>query len=111
MSPSSLHLVLQIWEIKTKRVRNAFKGFAHSLDFSLSPNGRLLYPLRNVQLWNKCYGSAKILTDASHDVLSLWAVFSPDGVYVAAFYFDGLVRGYVRTGQFEKAGDTCGLCV
>jgi len=57
--------------------------------------GGCLYPLRVITMssYGICVtGSAKVLTDASHDALSLSAVFSPDGVYVAASYkFDGLV--------------------
>src|SRR5258708_34110919 len=89
-----------MWEIRTKYVRNAFKGhtdFICSLDFS--QNGRLLVSAsydNTVRLWNVRYGTWKVLTDENHSFLNYdyykSAKFNPDGKYVAASHSDGAVR-------------------
>jgi len=107
---SYTHL-LQIWEIKTKYVRNAFKRHTdciRSLDFS--PNGRLLVAAsqdNTVQLWDMRYGAAKSLAEDFPTFIDrpyYWsAVFSPNGRYVAASHRDGIVRIWdVRTGQLIR---------
>ena len=93
-------IFLQIWEINTKYVRNAFKGHTHSiftLDFS--PNGRLLVSAsydNTVRLWNMHDGATKLLSEENPTFLDdpcyHSAVFSPNGGYVAASHRDGMVR-------------------
>jgi WD40 repeat protein len=64
---SAVNLVLQIWGISTKHVRNAFKGhtrYIQSLEFS--PNGRSLVSAsydNTVRLWNLRDASSKVLTE------------------------------------------------
>jgi len=106
-----MFIFLQIWEINTKYVRNAFKGHTHSI-FSLdfSPNGRLLISAsydNTVRLWNMHDGATKLLTEENPTFLDsscyLSAVFSPNGRYVAASHSDGMVRIWdVYTGQLMR---------
>ena len=102
---------LQIWEINTKYVRNAFKGhtrFITTIDFS--PNGRLLVSAsgdNTVRLWNMHDGATKFLTDESTTFVDGpyydSAVFSPNGRYVAASRSDEMVRIWdVYTGQLTR---------
>src|SRR5260221_14499534 len=105
-----MFIFLQIWEINTKYVRNAFKGhtyFITTLDFS--PNGRLLVSAsggNTVRLWNMHDGATKFLTDENATILDDYyysAVFSPNGRYVAASHSDGMVRIWdVYTGQLTR---------
>jgi len=95
-----IFIFLQIWEINTKYVRNAFKGHTrHLLYVNFSPNGRLLVSASNdntVRLWNMHDGATKLLTEENPTFLDdpcyISAVFSPDGRYVAASHRDGMVR-------------------
>ena len=108
---SHMFIFLQIWEINTKYVRNAFKGhtrFIYTLDFS--PNGRLLVSASNdntVRLWNMHDGATKLLTEENPTFLDdpcyPSAVFSPNGRYVAASHRDGMVRIWnIYTGQLTR---------
>jgi len=108
---SSPDLVVQIWEINKKHVRNAFKGHTDlilSVDFS--PNDRLLVSAsldNTVRLWNMHDGSGKILIEDIPTFVDYphyrSAVFSPDGRYVAAGHRDGMVRIWdVRTGWLMR---------
>lgn len=108
---SHLLITLQFWEIKTKYVRNNFKGHTdvvHSLDFS--PNGRHLVSTSDdntVRLWNLRDGAAKCLNEKNPIYLDTphyrSAVFSPDGKYTAASHRDGMIRIWcVRTGQLVR---------
>ena len=95
---SPVDLLPQVWEVNTKYVRNAFKGYTQwvrSLDFS--PNGRQLVSTsdNSVRLWNMRDGAARDLTDddpKASEPYYTFAVFSPDGEYVAASHRDGMVR-------------------
>jgi len=104
-------IFLQIWEINTKYVRNAFKGhtrYIYTLNFS--PNGRLLVSAsgdNTVRLWNMHDGATKLLTeeDSIFLVNSFYssADFSPNGRYVAASHRDGMVRIWdLYTGQLAR---------
>jgi len=95
-----MFIYLQVWEINTKYVRNAFKGHTrHIFTLDFSPNGRLLVSAsydNTVRLWNMHDGATKLLTEENPTFLDdpcyLSAVFSPDGRYVAASHRDGMVR-------------------
>ena len=109
--PSPTYLVLQIWDIKKKHVRNAFKGHTcliRSLDFS--PSDHLVVSAsqdNTVRLWNMRDGAAKLLAEDNPMFLDvphyIAAVFRSDGRYVAASHSDGMVRIWdVRTGQLMR---------
>ena len=111
LSSPHMFIFLQIWEINTKYVRNAFKGHTHSiytLDFS--PNGRLLVSASDdntIRLWNMHDGATKLLTEENPTFLDgpcyYSALFSPNGRYVAASHRDGMVRIWdVYTSQLTR---------
>jgi WD40 repeat protein len=90
--------------VRTKFVRNAFKGHTkgvYNLDFS--PNDRLLVSTsddRTIRVWNMHDGAVRLLIE---DSLSYRCVFSPDGRSVVASHEDGMVRIWdVRTGQLIR---------
>ncbi len=104
-------IFLQIWEINTKYVRNAFKGHTrHIFSLNFSPNGRLLVSTSDdntLRLWNMHDGATKLLIEENPTFLDdpcyPSAVFSPDGRYVAASHRDGMVRIWdVCTGQLVR---------
>jgi len=105
-----LILVLQIWEINTKYVRNVFKAGSNSIrSLDFSPNGRFLVSTsayNSVCIWSTRDGATKDLTDDTHKVIYPYytsAAFSPDGWHVAASHLDGMVRMWnVRTGQLMR---------
>ena len=95
----------QVWEIKTRFVRKAFKGwfiFKSNLDFS--PNGRLLasasYPAA-VQLWDMRHGIVKVFRTEDP---CIFAQFIPGGRYVAASSWNNRVMIWdVRTGRLVRS--------
>jgi WD40 repeat protein len=104
-------IFLQIWEIITKHVRNAFKGHTrHIFSLHFSPNGRLLVSTSDdntVRLWNMHDGATKLLVEENPTFLDhpcyCSAVFSPNGKYVAASHRDGMVRIWdVCTGRLTR---------
>jgi glucose repression regulatory protein TUP1 len=106
-----MFIFLQIWEISTKYVRNAFKGHTRNIySLNFSPNGRLLVSASDdntVRLWNIRDGATKLLNEENPTILDdpgyRSAVFSPDGRYVAASHRDGMVRIWdVCTGQLMR---------
>jgi glucose repression regulatory protein TUP1 len=110
---SPVDLILQIWEIDTKYVRNAFKGHTHWIgSLRFSPNGRLLVSASDdntARLWNMRDGAAMFLIEDKLEPTFLnnpyytSAAFSPDGRYVAASHRDGIVRIWnARTGQLMR---------
>jgi WD40 repeat protein len=127
-SPSSsqsprMFIFLQVWEINTKYVRNAFKGHTrHIFSLNFSPNGRLLVSTSDdntIRLWNMHDGATKLLTEENPTVLDdpcyPSAGFSPNGRYVAACHRDGMVRIWdVCSGQLimkMKAHTDWATCV
>jgi WD40 repeat protein len=99
-------LIVQIWEVAKKHVRNAFKGHLDSiytLDFS--PDGRLLISGssdRTIRLWNMRGGSSRIF-HCSRSYISPIR-FSPDGRYLAAGKFNGDVLLWdMRSGHLVAA--------
>ena len=110
---SFVDLVLQVWKINTKYIRNAFKvhtGSQWVLSLNFSPNGRLLIsasPDNTLRLWNMRDGAAKVLTDDDPTFIDepcfTSAAFSPDSRTVAASHRDGMVRIWVVcTGQLIR---------
>ena len=95
-------ILLQIWSVSQRRVRNMFKhrNVVYSLNFS--PNGRYIVSCSihaRVLIWRLRDGSSRVLTP--NNVYSPFSVrFSPDGRYVASGNSGGkLVIWNVRTGN------------
>jgi len=106
-------ILLQIWEINRKYVRNAFKGHtSHIMSLDFSPNGRLLVSAsgdNTLRLWNMHDGATRLLnlneenTTFLNEPFYSSAIFSPNGRYVAASHSDGMVRIWdVCTGQLVR---------
>lgn len=114
---------LQIWQVKNKRVRNAFRVDTENpimvyVDFS--PNGRLMATgpqnFGGVHIWSMRDGSLSILQDGtSFRALVLAVKFSPDGRYVTASDSKGTIRTWnVRTSKLVrkwKAHDIAIRCI
>ena len=105
-----MFIFLQIWEINTKYVRNAFKGHSSRVtSLNFSPNGRLLVSAsadNTLRLWNMHDGATKLLTNESTTFIHsryYSVVFSPDGRYVVASDSDEMVKIWdVYTGQLTR---------
>jgi len=120
--PDCVHAhLLQIWEIKTKHVRNTFQDHTHEiLSLNFSPDDRLLVSTagdNTVRLWDMRNGATTFLTDdeeeyhKDNDDDNMFldyprhtsVVFSPDGRFLATSHRDGMLRIWgVRSGRLLR---------